>query len=168
MDQPQLAFPLARRTDPVTSHAAAESLDFELTPRHQTILDWLADNGPATDLEIASAMVERGTFTREEAARRGVRTLREQHGRLVVATDEAGETIYHRNYTGRDAVCWIVGRAEPKSPLAVVQASAARSRIRNYLDARNNTHVTSAPAQFDAIQCVHGHCLYASDLEALL
>lgn len=102
---------LARRDDPATSSMAAESLDLDITERHEHIVSWLRRNGPATDLEMAEAMVAAGVFRREEAARRAVRTVREEHGLMVPALDHRGDLVRHVNSTGREADCWIVGLA---------------------------------------------------------
>lgn len=165
--QDQLDFDrrLARRTDPVTSHAAAGSLDLTLTTKHQLILDWLAENGPATDLEMAEAMVRLGHYAREESARRAVRTLREEHGRMVEAVDEIGLTIFHRNSTGREAVCWVVGDGTRRNHVDTIRKAAARSRVRTFLDSRRRVHGGFPP---DGIITTAGHVLYASDLEELL
>lgn len=101
--------PLARSTDPATSKAAAESLSFGLRYSHRWMLDWLREQGPATDDAIALAAVDAGLFERTEAARRQVRTLREKHGLLEPAVDkQTGFQITFANASGRQALGWQV------------------------------------------------------------
>lgn len=101
---------LARRGDPETSAMSAAQLD--LKDRHERILAALVSICPATDLEMAEALSARG-FGREETCRRKVRTLREEHGRLVPALDSNGDQLRHLNSTGRWAECWTLGYVEP-------------------------------------------------------
>lgn len=96
---------LARRTDPRTSHTAAQMLDLSRTEKQQMIVDWLIE-GPMTDMEMAERAVAEGLFAKDEQARRAVRTAREEHGMMVPAYDAHGERIVHYNSTGRPAECW--------------------------------------------------------------
>lgn len=103
---------LSRRDDGDTSRMAAASIDTSLTERHEAVLGALVGICPATDLEMAQALSALG-YGREESCRRIVRTLREEHGRLVPALDANGQQLRHLNPTGRWADCWIPGHAEP-------------------------------------------------------
>lgn len=135
---------LARASDKETSREAAASIDHTLTASHESILDWLRRFGPATDLEMAEAMVRRGTYEREEAARRAVRTLREKHGRMVPAISNYGDHITHRNSTGRRAVCWIVGDGQPAAQQDTIAARAKRCIPGNsYVELDGRVHATA-------------------------
>jgi len=101
---------LARTSDPVTSHAAAATITHTLTDHHRAVIDWLTDHGPATDDQIAQAMVDNGLTNRTETARRWVRTLREEHG-LVVAAIHNGHQIEYTNPSGRLALAWTTRKA---------------------------------------------------------
>ncbi len=103
---------LVRSDDPETSALAANSLDLELSDRHQRVLHALVGICPATDLEMAIALSQLG-HGREESCRRIVRTLREEHGRLVPALDANGQQVRHLNPTGRWAECWVPGYSQP-------------------------------------------------------
>lgn len=95
----------ARTTDPATSKLAAATLTHDLTDHHRAVLDWLTEHGPATDDQIAQAMVDLDLTTRTETARRWVRTLREEHHRIVPATRH-GDQIQLPNPSGRLALAW--------------------------------------------------------------
>lgn len=95
----------ARRTDPTTSKLAAATLTHDLTDHHRAVLDWLTEHGPATDDQIAQAMVDLDLATRTETARRWVRTLRERHHRIVPAVRH-GDQIQLPNSSGRLALAW--------------------------------------------------------------
>ena len=95
----------ARTTDPATSKLAAATLTHDLTDHHQAVLDWLTEHGPATDDQVAQAMVDLDLTTRTETARRWVRTLREEHHRIVPAV-EHGRQIQLPNPSGRLALAW--------------------------------------------------------------
>lgn len=120
---------LARRNDGETSRLAAESIDTALGPKHRMILAALGSICPATDLEMAIALSQLG-YGREESCRRYVRTLREEHGRLVPALDSNGEQVRHLNPTGRWAECWIPGYAPPpeRAKTDTIEARIARCR----------------------------------------
>ena len=103
----------ARTTDPATSKLAAATLTHDLTDHHRAVLDWLTEHGPATDDQIAQAMVDLDLTTRTETARRWVRTLREEHHRIVPAmgTFYGGpqpiqKQIQLPNPSGRLALAW--------------------------------------------------------------
>lgn len=100
--------PLARATDPSTSHEAAASLNFTLDDRHRILMSWLEEFGPATDDKIADRMVAAKQCARHEQARRLVRTLREQHKLIVPALDNDGNQIETVNASGRKARMWAV------------------------------------------------------------
>lgn len=95
----------ARTTDPATSKLAAATLTHDLTDHHRAVLDWLTEHGPATDDQIAQAMVDLDLTTRTETARRWVRTLREEHHRIVPAVRH-GDQIQLPNPSGRLALAW--------------------------------------------------------------
>ena len=103
----------ARTTDPETSKLAAVTLSHNLTDHHRAVLDWLTDHGPATDDQIAQAMVDADLTTRTETARRWVRTLREEHHRIVPAVRH-GDQIQLPNPSGRLALAWDVPNREPQ------------------------------------------------------
>jgi hypothetical protein len=95
----------ARTTDPATSKLAAATLTHDLTDHHRAVLEWLTEHGPATDDQIAQAMVDLDLTTRTETARRWVRTLREEHHRIVPAIRH-GDQIQLPNPSGRSALAW--------------------------------------------------------------
>lgn len=95
----------ARTTDPATSKLAAATLTHDLTDHHRAVLDWLTEHGPATDDQIAQAMVDLDLTARTETARRWVRTLREEHHRIVPAVRH-GHQIQLPNPSGRLALAW--------------------------------------------------------------
>ena len=103
----------ARTTDPATSKLAAVALSHNLTDHHRAVLDWLTDHGPATDDQIALAMVDADLTTRTETARRWVRTLREEYHRIVPAVRH-GDQIQLPNPSGRLALAWDVPNREPQ------------------------------------------------------
>jgi len=124
---------LYRNSDGETSAMAAASIDTSLSERHQRALAALVAVCPATDLEMAIALRDLG-FGREEACRRLVRTLREEHGRLVPALDANGQQIRHQNPTGRWAEAWIPGYAPPRGRegwIKVVWADGLTSSFNN-------------------------------------
>jgi hypothetical protein len=96
----------ARASDPITSKAAAASLDHGLKPTHAAVISWLKAHGPATDDEIAVAMVAQGHTARTEVARRWVRTLRERHELIAPALDVHGGQSMRENESGRMAQLW--------------------------------------------------------------
>jgi len=73
--EPPLVEPVARRTDPATSWAAAESVS-ERTIRktQQEVLDILARRGPSTDEEIAESAFRRDS----QQSPSGLRTRRRE------------------------------------------------------------------------------------------
>lgn len=91
---------------------SASMVDTTLTERHERVLAWVGPMCPATDLEMAQGLAAAG-YGSEESCRRVVRTLREEHGRLVPAFDNMGLQIRHLNTTGRWAECWQPGHAPP-------------------------------------------------------
>lgn len=95
----------ARRSDPATSKQAAARLDHTLADHHRVVLDWLDQHGPATDDQIAQAMVDADLTTRTETARRWVRTLREEHDQIAPAMRH-GQQIQLPNPSGRLALAW--------------------------------------------------------------
>ena len=98
--------PPARASDPSTSHAAAARVNrTQLNDHHHAVLAWLQAHGPATDDQMAAAMVADGTAARHEQARRWVRTLRENQ-LLQAATDELGVQLELENDSGRRALAW--------------------------------------------------------------
>ena len=101
----------ARTTDPATSKLAAVALSHNLTDHHRAVLDWLTEHGPATDDQIAQAMVDADLTTRTETARRWVRTLREEHHQIVPAIRH-GDQIQLPNPSGRLALAWDVPNRE--------------------------------------------------------
>ena len=103
----------ARTTDPATSKLAAVALSHHLPAHHRAVLDWLTDHGPATDDQIAQSMVDADPPTRPEPARRWVRTLREEHHRIVPAVRH-GDQIQLPNPSGRLALAWDVPNREPQ------------------------------------------------------
>ena len=103
----------ARTTDPATSKLAAVALSHNLTDHHRAVLDWLTNHGPATDDQIAQAMVDADLTTRTETARRWVRTLREEYHRIVPAVRH-GDQIQLPNPSGRLALAWDVPNREPQ------------------------------------------------------
>ena len=104
---------LSRTGDGETSQMAASMVDTTLTERHERVLAWVGWMCPATDLEMAQGLSAAG-YGSEESCRRVVRTLREEHGRLVPAYDNYGVQIRHLNTTGRWAECWRPGHAPPQ------------------------------------------------------
>jgi len=98
--------PEARTSDPVTSHAAAASLDHRLKDQHHLMLYHLMTHGPLTDDQLAQAAVDQGWTGRTETARRWVRTLRERHGLIVPALDDDGLQLEQENESGRMALAW--------------------------------------------------------------
>lgn len=98
---------LARASDPTTSHLAAATVSHALADHHRAVLDWLTEHGPATDDQIAQAMVDADLTDRTETARRWVRTLREEHGQLAPAMRH-GQQIQIPNPSGRLALAWTV------------------------------------------------------------
>jgi len=100
----------ARNTDPHTSHESAAALDHTLRDHHRYVLSWLRAYGPATDDDIADAMVGNGRTDRHETARRWVRTLRERHELIVPEVDDCGDPLTALNRSGRSAILW---RAAP-------------------------------------------------------
>ena len=105
----------ARRSDPVTSKLAAATLTHDLTDHHRAVLEWLTEHGPATDDQIAQAMVDGGLTARTETARRWVRTLRERHDQIAPAMHD-GQQIQLPNPSGRLALAWTT-RTSPTGPL---------------------------------------------------
>ena len=103
----------ARTTDPATSKLAAVALSHNLTDHHRAVIDCLTEHGPATDDQIAQAMVDADLTTRTETARRGVRTLREEYHRIVPAVRH-GDQIQLPNPSGRLALAWDVPNREPQ------------------------------------------------------
>jgi hypothetical protein len=97
---------LARTTDPVTSHASAHEIDHKFKPHHAHVIEWLSQNGPATDDHVASAMVELGVAKKHEQARRWVRTCREWYGLIVPAIGQDGQQLQMQNESGRMALAW--------------------------------------------------------------
>ncbi len=97
---------LFRRSDPSTSAAAATSLNLRKTEKTETIYQWLKTHGPASDDQIADAMVNNGTFTRHEQARRAIRTAREEHHLLKPHLDPNGDHAETVNQSGRRAKLW--------------------------------------------------------------
>lgn len=97
--------PLARTTDPMTSHRAAHQVARQLNDDHRAALQWLAAHGPATDDQVADAMVAAGVALRHEQARRWVRTLRE-HQLMVADLDTDGTQLELVNTSGRRALAW--------------------------------------------------------------
>lgn len=100
--------PLARSTDPGTSHAAARSLNHKLDQRHRVVLAWLEWHGAATDDQMADRMVATKQCERHEQARRLVRTLRERYELIVPAFDNDGNQLETVNSSGRMARMWTV------------------------------------------------------------
>ncbi len=100
----------ARRSDPATSKLAAATLTHDLTDHHRAVLDWLIEHGPATDDQIAQAMVDAGLTARTETARRWVRTLREEHDQIVPVMRD-GQQIQLPNPSGRLALAWTTRRS---------------------------------------------------------
>ena len=92
-------YKLVRRSDPTTSHAAAQSLDLG----HPEGVVEMYGSRCYTDLEMAELLVAAGLFKREESARRAVRTCREEHGLLEPVISQDGKPVLHRNSTGRYA-----------------------------------------------------------------
>lgn len=122
---------LSRTSDPATSGEAADQLDLTFRSQHDRLITWLEYNGPATDQEIAVAMVSRGIYNREETARRAARTVREQYGLMVPAFAAEGERLRHKNpNTGKSAYCWQYGRApvqsKPTAPTPMDRLTACR------------------------------------------
>ena len=109
MNQPSLFE--SRNTDPSTSHAAAASLNHDLRAEHRRVLSWLNAYGPATDDQIADAMVGNGYTDRHETARRWVRTLRERHQLIVTALDDNKEPLTAVNRSGRTAIMYTTREA---------------------------------------------------------
>ena len=103
---------LSRTGDGETSQMSASMVDTTLTERHERVLAWVGPMCPATDLEMAQGLSAAG-YGSEESCRRVVRTLREEHGRLVPAFDADGVQVRHLNTTGRWAECWQPGHAPP-------------------------------------------------------
>lgn len=96
---------LARTADPATSKRAAATLTHDLTDHHRAVLDWLTEHGPATDDQIAQAMVDADLTPRTETARRWVRTLREEHDQIAPAMTH-GQQLQLANPSGRLALAW--------------------------------------------------------------
>lgn len=138
---------LHRRGDGDTSAMAAASVDTSLSENHKRALAALVAVCPATDLEMAVALSGLG-FGREEACRRLVRTLREEHGRLVPACDpRTGVQIRHLNPTGRWAEAWIPGYAPPPERREVDTIVARVGRCRQ-VDVDGVEHVRFDGRQF--------------------
>jgi hypothetical protein len=100
---------LARSGDPITSHEAADSVTGTLNASHIAVIDWLRSNAPATDDQIAEAMVNAGVTAKHEQARRLVRTCRERYG-IVVPAMLDGCQIELVNTSGRLALAWKVAK----------------------------------------------------------
>lgn len=96
----------ARDSDPHTSHLAAASLDHTLKSSHRYVLSWLRAYGPATDDQIADAMVAVGQFDRHEQARRVIRTLRERYDLIRPVYDDDGQPVTAVNTSGRSAIMY--------------------------------------------------------------
>lgn len=107
MNQPEIpGLHLARTSDPSTSAEAARSLDLKLNEKTEKICEWIKNHGPASDDQIADAMVLCGAFPRHEQARRAIRTAREEHGLLVAYLDKDGNHAETVNQSGRRAKLW--------------------------------------------------------------
>jgi len=96
----------ARNTDPNTSRRSAETLSHKLTDKHWAVINYVRTNGPVTDDQIASVMVERGLCLRHEQARRIVRTVREHHGMMRAVLNADGTVATAENVSGRQAILW--------------------------------------------------------------
>lgn len=99
---------LARRDDPTTSADAAASLNLTPESRHEMILAWLKAFGPATDIEMAEFLVRRNACQHLEQGRRLVRTLREEHNRIMPAfSKDSQKQLTRKNPSGRMALAWV-------------------------------------------------------------
>jgi hypothetical protein len=106
---------LARSTDPDTSHDAQRSLDLQWDDQHEEALKVYRQHGPLTDIQAANEMCKLLTFSSNmETNRRLIRTIREEHGRLVPSIGTDGEQIKSTNPSGRQALCWEPGNGSPK------------------------------------------------------
>lgn len=137
---------LSRSGDRETSKLAAASLDIDLSQKHRVALGIAEQMCPATDLEMALEMSRRG-LGREESCRRLVRTLREEHGRLIPALDANGQQLRHLNPTGRWAECWIPGYGTPMER-PVEDTVAARVGRCQQVDVDGVEHVRFDGRQF--------------------
>lgn len=106
---------LARSTDPQTSHDAERSLDLLWTTEHESALRIYSYMGPMTDIQAAEELCKIWLFSDSmETNRRLIRTIRENHGRLVPALDAEGNQIQSKNPSGRWALCWKPGHGTPR------------------------------------------------------
>ena len=122
----------ARTTDPATSKLAAVALSHNLTDHHRAVLDWLTNHGPATDDQIAQAMVDAHLTTRTETARRWVRTLREEHHQIVPYFGVYGSRqVRWPNPSGRLALVWDVPNGQEIRQEQDVAKLIRRNRNRN-------------------------------------
>jgi len=152
---------LSRTSDPTTSGESAEQLDFTFRSQHDRLIEWLRSNGPATDQEIAVAMVRRGIYEREETARRAARTVREEYGLMVPAVKEDGDRLRHKNpETGASAYCWVYGACQPTTS-TLGDKAAAKQRIVAFLDAWGTDSIASTHS-------VRSHKLTVTDLRKVL
>jgi hypothetical protein len=156
---------LFRKGDPATSGEAADQLDFTFRSQHDRLIDWLRSNGPATDQEIAVAMVRRGVYDREETARRASRTVREEYGLMVPAMKEDGKRLRHKNpETGASAYCWAYGECQPKALKTSGKADAKQS-IGAFLEAWS---ASGGSENIARTPFVRGHTLTITDLREAL
>lgn len=100
------AEPLARTSDPETSHEAAESVRPFLTARREAVLLVLGGAGPMTDEELqAEYLFAAGMDIVPAQSASGLRTRRSElvDAGMVVDTGERRRTA-----SGRQAVVWAV------------------------------------------------------------
>lgn len=99
--------PVARRTDPATSHRAAQSVHHSDRTRER-VYQLLADLGPMTDEEIFAAYAQ--THAPEIASPSGLRTRRSElvtQGRVMDSTERRPTAA------GRDSIVWTAKRGQP-------------------------------------------------------
>ena len=97
--------PIARASDPHTSHLAAQQVDRKVTDKHRGLLAYYVNNGPHTDDQASEWAVRQNLYTRHEQARRAIRTLRD-HQMLTLCLDGDGVVITDVNSSGRVAQLW--------------------------------------------------------------
>lgn len=97
--------PIARASDPHTSHLAAQQVDRKVTDKHRGLLAYYVNNGPQTDDQASEWAVRQNLYTRHEQARRAIRTLRD-HDLLTLCLDIDGTPMTDVNSSGRSAQLW--------------------------------------------------------------
>lgn len=106
--------PVARRTDPQTSHDAARSVG-QLTRKQLHVLDILKTYGPMTDEELGLAYRRAAREHKvEPQSDSGIRTRRSELQKLALV-EGVRITV---NSTGRRVTVWGEARTQPSEPPA--------------------------------------------------